>query len=239
MTPYEAWTGNKPSLAGLHVFGCLAYVHIPKANRKKLDYKARVCVFVGYSMQSTAYLCYDRLQDKLIVSRDVDFAEHLRGTLYGPGVDPLEYVPIEGGQDTEVSSVGHRLQPVPPAAAAPPQHNTVVPGASEQKDDSDYDSDEDRLPLSHLLDDSPAPAQPATTITAARWPAQIRSDTMRPAGRGILKLRQERSASRHSWLYRASKLSSVTMQQLPAAKLRTPPSLRLAMMMSPPPSARP
>ena len=47
MTPYEAWTGAKPSLAGLRVFGCLAYVHIPKANRSKLEYKARPCIFVG------------------------------------------------------------------------------------------------------------------------------------------------------------------------------------------------
>jgi transposase InsO family protein len=156
-TPYEAWTGNKPSLAGLRVFGCLAYVHIPKANRTKLDYKARVCVFVGYSMQSKAYLCYDRLQDKIIVSRDVDFVEHLRGTLDGPGVDPFVYVPNEGGQDTEDSSVGHRLQPAPPAA--PWQQNTSVTGASEREDDSDYESDEDRLPLSQLLDGSPVPAQ--------------------------------------------------------------------------------
>jgi len=29
-TPYEAWHGRKPSLKHLHVFGCLAFVHVPK-----------------------------------------------------------------------------------------------------------------------------------------------------------------------------------------------------------------
>jgi transposase InsO family protein len=168
-TPYEAWTGNKPSLAGLRVFGCLAYVHIPKANRSKLDYKARVCVFVGYSMQSKAYLCYDRLQDKIIVSRDVDFVEHVRGTLYRPGVDPFAYLPNrkaligpnEGGQDFEESSVGPSPLPSPPAASS--QDNTGVTGPSEPEDDFGYEAD-DYLPL---------------------WPAQIsqQSTGQRRSGR--------------------------------------------------------
>jgi hypothetical protein len=29
-TPHEVWTGRKPSLTHLKVFGCDAYVHIPK-----------------------------------------------------------------------------------------------------------------------------------------------------------------------------------------------------------------
>ena len=29
-TPHEVWTGKKPSLSHLRVFGCDAYVHVPK-----------------------------------------------------------------------------------------------------------------------------------------------------------------------------------------------------------------
>ena len=29
-TPQEVWTGKKPSLSHLRVFGCDAYVHVPK-----------------------------------------------------------------------------------------------------------------------------------------------------------------------------------------------------------------
>ena len=29
-TPQEVWTGKKPSLSHLRIFGCDAYVHVPK-----------------------------------------------------------------------------------------------------------------------------------------------------------------------------------------------------------------
>jgi hypothetical protein len=36
-TPQEVWTEKKPSLTHLKVFGCEAYVHVPKENKSKLD----------------------------------------------------------------------------------------------------------------------------------------------------------------------------------------------------------
>jgi hypothetical protein len=47
-TPQEVWTGKKPSLTHLKVFGYEAYVHVPKENRSKLDKKAEKCIFIGY-----------------------------------------------------------------------------------------------------------------------------------------------------------------------------------------------
>ena len=41
MTPYVAWYGVKPQVNHLCVFGCTAYAHIAKDERKKLDAKAR------------------------------------------------------------------------------------------------------------------------------------------------------------------------------------------------------
>jgi transposase InsO family protein len=38
-TPQEVWTGKKPCLEHLRVFGCDAYVHVPKENRSKMDKK--------------------------------------------------------------------------------------------------------------------------------------------------------------------------------------------------------
>lgn len=34
MTPHEMFSANKPSLAGIRVFGSKAYVHIPKKKKK-------------------------------------------------------------------------------------------------------------------------------------------------------------------------------------------------------------
>jgi hypothetical protein len=47
-TPQEVWTGSKPSLTHLKVFGCEAYVHVPNENRSKLDKKDEKCIFIGY-----------------------------------------------------------------------------------------------------------------------------------------------------------------------------------------------
>eukprot|EP00253_Pinus_taeda_P027415 PITA_27415 len=45
-TPQEVWTGKKPSLPHLRVFGCDAYVHVPKEKRTKLDSKSEKCIFI-------------------------------------------------------------------------------------------------------------------------------------------------------------------------------------------------
>ena len=47
-TPHEVWTGKKPSLSHLRVFGCDAYVYVPKEKRIKLDGKSKRCIFIGY-----------------------------------------------------------------------------------------------------------------------------------------------------------------------------------------------
>eukprot|EP00253_Pinus_taeda_P002828 PITA_02828 len=46
-TPQEVWTGKKPSLSHLRVFGCDAYVHVPKGKQTKLDSKSEKCIFIG------------------------------------------------------------------------------------------------------------------------------------------------------------------------------------------------
>eukprot|EP00253_Pinus_taeda_P002028 PITA_02028 len=46
-TPQEVWTGKKTSLSHLMVFGCDAYVNVPKERRTKLDSKSEKCIFIG------------------------------------------------------------------------------------------------------------------------------------------------------------------------------------------------
>jgi hypothetical protein len=46
--PHEVWNGKKSSLTHLKVFGCEAYVHIPKEKMSKLDEKDEKCIFIGY-----------------------------------------------------------------------------------------------------------------------------------------------------------------------------------------------
>lgn len=57
------------------IFGCTAYVHIPKALRTKLHPSATKCVFIGYSDFQKGYRCYDPQTHKLHVTLDVSFHE--------------------------------------------------------------------------------------------------------------------------------------------------------------------
>ena len=42
-SPYECWTQKKPLLKNLKVFGCHAYVHVPRERRSKLDARSACC----------------------------------------------------------------------------------------------------------------------------------------------------------------------------------------------------
>jgi hypothetical protein len=79
-TPYEAWhgSGKRPSLKHLRVFGCLAFIHVPKEKRKKLDYRATPGRFVGYSKSTKQYFIYNPFARTLHHSGDVVFREGMR-----------------------------------------------------------------------------------------------------------------------------------------------------------------
>jgi hypothetical protein len=74
--PEEAWSSTKPSVKHFRIFGCIAYVHVPDAQRKKLDVKSIKCVFLGVSEESKAYRLYNPVTKKIIISRDVIFVEN-------------------------------------------------------------------------------------------------------------------------------------------------------------------
>ncbi|XP_025161590.1 uncharacterized protein LOC112590100 [Harpegnathos saltator] len=74
-TPYERWTGKKPSLAHIRIFGSDVYVYIPEQQRDKLDSKAKKLILVGYQGESTNYRLYDPQKKRVFVARDVIFNE--------------------------------------------------------------------------------------------------------------------------------------------------------------------
>lgn len=73
--PDRVWNGKDVSYRHLRVFGCKAFVHIPKDERSKLDVKTKPCVFLGYGQDEFGYQLYDPVQKKLVRSRDVVFEE--------------------------------------------------------------------------------------------------------------------------------------------------------------------
>ena len=54
-TPEEMYTGKKPEVSHLKVFGCPVYVHIPKEKRTKLDPSGKKGIFIGYCEVSKSF----------------------------------------------------------------------------------------------------------------------------------------------------------------------------------------
>lgn len=73
--PDEVWSGKKISYDHLKVFGCLAFVHIPKDERAKLDSKTKQCIYLGSPKNEFGYRLWDPVKRKIIRSRDVIFFE--------------------------------------------------------------------------------------------------------------------------------------------------------------------
>jgi len=57
-TPYELWTGRKPSLRHLHIWGCPAEVRVYNPHEKKLDARTISCFSIGYPDKSKGYIFY-------------------------------------------------------------------------------------------------------------------------------------------------------------------------------------
>jgi hypothetical protein len=74
-TPYEAWHGKVPIVHYFRKFGYIVHLKIMRPNLKKLDDRSRKAIFVGYEGGSKAYRCYDPIDQRIIISRDVVFDE--------------------------------------------------------------------------------------------------------------------------------------------------------------------
>jgi hypothetical protein len=83
IVPIELWTGRRPSVKYMRVFGCLAYATIPGPNRKgKLGDRAIRGTFVGYDDNRKSYRIWDEDKEDIIHSRDVRFIETEKGYKY-------------------------------------------------------------------------------------------------------------------------------------------------------------
>jgi len=73
-----------------HTLGCEAFSYIISKKRKKLDKKAKKCIFVGYDSQHRGYKLYSPSYKDVFVSRDVKFNELLEEFSSNEDVDDLE-----------------------------------------------------------------------------------------------------------------------------------------------------
>ena len=126
---YERLFRRKPNSKKLRVFGCLCFPWLRPYTKHKLDPRSSACLFLGYSLTQSAFICLDLSSQKIIVSRHVKFIENefpYPDTAPGlsPSLDPLI---------TASSWLSPALVPVnddPAPTTSDPQLNQQPPPAS-------------------------------------------------------------------------------------------------------------
>ncbi|KAK3007522.1 hypothetical protein RJ639_014846 [Escallonia herrerae] len=107
--PEEEWLGKPVNYSFLKVFGCIAYAHIDKEERKKLDSKSQKCVFIGYGGDEYGYRLWDYEHNKIIRSRDVIFDESrlYKHRLQEHGIEKenKEYMELDEPEDGQVPRI--------------------------------------------------------------------------------------------------------------------------------------
>ena len=91
-TPQETWSGRKPGISHLRVFGSIAHVHVPDERRTKLNDKSEKFIFIGYDSNSKGYKLYNLKNGKTVISRDMTFDEEGEWD-FGPYAGDLRFFP--------------------------------------------------------------------------------------------------------------------------------------------------
>jgi hypothetical protein len=99
MTLEEAFSGKKPNVENLRIFGCLVYSDIPNDKRNKLEPSGKKEIFMGYNESSKAYRIYILEQHNFEVSRDMTFNKKMAfKKSIEETIEEIEYEePIEEG----------------------------------------------------------------------------------------------------------------------------------------------
>lgn len=107
--PEELWTDKRQEVSHLVIFGCLAYVHIPKEKRKKSDQKVWKGIMIGYTATTKQYRIWSCERRCVFARSAVTFDESKSGA------DLLVDHPLVSRQKskentetlTNVKSIGH------------------------------------------------------------------------------------------------------------------------------------
>jgi len=65
MTPQEAWSGRKPNVSHLKVFGSISYVDVDDQVGTKLDDKSKKIIFVGYDKKNPNDISFTTLMKEI------------------------------------------------------------------------------------------------------------------------------------------------------------------------------
>ncbi|CAL8090833.1 unnamed protein product [Prunus armeniaca] len=150
-TPFEAYSGRKPGVKHMKVFGSLCYAHVLSQQRQKLDLTSKRCIFLGYRSCEKGYRLYSLETGKIIVSRDVVFNENASWD-WDTQKERSVMIPIAEPTSSKQGQEGSRI-------------NSEVQGEEgETFDTSVESSDQERMPSSQDFDHTPRKYKSITEI---------------------------------------------------------------------------
>ncbi|KAH9679182.1 Integrase catalytic domain-containing protein [Citrus sinensis] len=128
-TPIELWSGRKPSLRHVCIWGSPAHVLKPKAD--KMDSRSEVCMFVGYPKGTRGGLFYSPQDRKVIVSThftslEEDYMNNFKPKskvilegLSSDQVDTQLSTPVTEQEEQQQSDDQYRINPEQPSLLEP------------------------------------------------------------------------------------------------------------------------
>ena len=103
-------------------------------DRKKLDPKAKRCIFLGYGAQRKGYRLYDRENSCVIFSRDVIFNESSRGIDSDQEENQVIEVELPGNEESSAEMAeGITNEQTNPVTDEQPETDEIVPAMSIQR----------------------------------------------------------------------------------------------------------
>jgi hypothetical protein len=184
-TPYESWFGQKPSLAHIHIFGCDAFIHVPKSKRKKLDPKCHPGTFLGYSDASKAYRLWDKITKRVVITRDVLFHENTTSATSTPSTSTYVPLLLDRLNPVNVPAQPANVPALPANVPAPPAIPIQVSG--EPADTNSRASSHSTISTAPNVPSAPASAPPNTRPQRSRKPVNHYGDWAQLAATPIIE----------------------------------------------------
>ncbi|KAK9018224.1 hypothetical protein V6N11_001203 [Hibiscus sabdariffa] len=121
-TPHEMWTGRRPNMSFMKIWGCKAYVKHQMST--KLEPKSEKCTFVGYPKETKGYYFYN--DNKVFVARTGVFLEKEFLTNSGKGRNiELEEVQQQQVIEPEVERISQAVEENPTDLETQPLHRST------------------------------------------------------------------------------------------------------------------
>lgn len=168
-SPYQKLFQSSPNYHKLRTFGCLCFPWLRPYAPNKLENRSIPCVFIGYSLTQSGYLCLDPTSGRIYTSRHVRFNETqypYRTLIAKPSVTHPDPIPSS-------SSPPHTIVPTSLIQTSSSAANNLVPGlAPLPQVQPEVTTEPMPIPPAPTAQAPPVPAPPAQVSPAPAPPAQ-------------------------------------------------------------------